>query len=107
MTHTEHITEGTGQPAPLFDLGFLTMSPGITDALEEHPELHEEIVNCLRRHQTGDYSEMSADDRRANLNAIESGQERILSAYQTTAGKIWIITEWDKSLTNIIFPREY
>ena len=32
---------------------------------------------------------------------------RLLSAYDTNQGKIWIITEWDCSVTTILFPNEY
>ena len=41
-----------------------------------------------------------------NDRALESG-DRILSAYETSHGKIWIITEWDRSVTTILFPSEY
>jgi hypothetical protein len=32
---------------------------------------------------------------------------RVLSSYETTAGRIWIITESDRSVTTILLPEEY
>ena len=33
--------------------------------------------------------------------------DRIFGAYETSAGRIWIITESDRSATTILFPHEY
>jgi len=30
-----------------------------------------------------------------------------MAEYLTSKGKIWIITEWDRSATTILFPSEY
>jgi hypothetical protein len=32
---------------------------------------------------------------------------RILSSYEVLAGKVWIITEADRSITTILLPEEY
>jgi hypothetical protein len=32
---------------------------------------------------------------------------RILSRYATPGGSIYIITEWDRSMTTILLPEEY
>jgi hypothetical protein len=45
-------------------------------------------------------------DKELNDLAVKTG-ERILEAYETSKGKIWIITEWDRSATTILFPNEY
>ena len=45
-----------------------------------------------------------------NDNAVKNGDDRILAAYKNSgpkAWKIWIITEWDRSYTTILFPDEY
>ena len=34
-------------------------------------------------------------------------KNRLMGAYMTCKGKIWIITEWDRSSTIILFPDEY
>jgi hypothetical protein len=45
-------------------------------------------------------------DRRANDRAVRDG-DRVLSAYETAAGRVWIITEWDRSATTLLLPEEY
>lgn len=37
----------------------------------------------------------------------EEGGERIFAGYNTSIGRIWIITEADRSVTTILFPSEY
>ena len=49
---------------------------------------------------------MEADDRRANDRAVRDG-ERVLSAYATAAGRVWLITEWDRSATTLLLPEEH
>ena len=62
---------------------------------------------CLTRHMAGDCGDVDEDDRLANLRAILHGGERVFSAYQTTLGRVWIITEADRSATTILLPAEY
>jgi hypothetical protein len=32
---------------------------------------------------------------------------RVLSAYETAAGRVWVITESDRSATTLLVPEEY
>ncbi|MCC4113898.1 hypothetical protein LLG90_00885 [Aromatoleum toluclasticum] len=62
----------------------------------------------LRRHLHGDWGDLSADDRQLNDAALKSGEDRLFSSYQVTPGlKLWIITEWDRSVTTLLLPSEY
>ena len=38
---------------------------------------------------------------------VKGEPDRLMGAYMTCKGKIWIITEWDRSSTIILFPDEY
>ncbi len=61
----------------------------------------------LLRHLTGDWGELCEEDKQANEAALKY-HLRILSAYHLTDGtKIWLITEWDRSVTTILLPEEY
>ncbi len=67
----------------------------------------DEIQRALQRHVTGDWGELDADDKKANDEALQTG-ERLLSAYLTATGtKFWIITESDRSVTTILLPEDY
>jgi hypothetical protein len=62
---------------------------------------------CLARHVTGDWGELEDEDRAANEAAVAEGT-RLLSAYTVASGeKLWVITEWDRSVTTFLLPEEY
>ncbi len=89
---------------PLFLLGECVATPGALSACgdaEQHP------IEFLNRHVQGDWGDLDAEDKRTNAHALKHGQ-RLLSAYKTNAGvKIWVITEWDRSVTTVLLPEEY
>ena len=60
----------------------------------------------LTRHNSGGWGDVSADDAQANTDGVEAG-DRLLSAYETPFGRIWIITEADRSNTCVLLPNEY
>lgn len=62
----------------------------------------------LARHQRGDWGDVDAEDAAANNRSARDGT-RLLSAYTlpSTQIGIWIITEWDRSVTTILLPSEY
>ena len=62
----------------------------------------------LRRHLHGEWGDLSDSDRRQNDAALKSGEDRLFSSYQVTRDlKLWIITEWDRSVTTLLLPSEY
>ena len=61
----------------------------------------------LHRHVTGDWGDLEDEDKKENELSVKEGF-RILSAYSLeTDVKVWIITEWDRSVTTILLPGEY
>ncbi len=84
-------------------LGRVLATPGALRLLSEigrHP------FDYLARHATGDWGDLCAFDRRQNEIALRDGH-RVLSSYETAAGRVWIITEADRSVTTILLPEEY
>src|SRR5262249_15429459 len=73
--------EGTGARMgdPLFPLGRIYATPR---ALEALAAAGQDAARFLRRHQSGDWSEMSEDDRNANVRAVAEGS-RVFSRYTT------------------------
>jgi hypothetical protein len=70
-------------------------------------ELDVDLAALLARHSRGDWGDhLGAFDRRENDRALKTG-ERLLSAYDTPAGRLWIITEADRSSTCLLLPSEY
>jgi hypothetical protein len=89
---------------PLFDLGQLVATPGALTALEKAGQ---NAMDFLSRHVTGDWGELSEEDRKENQYSLEHGF-RLLSSYQTSAGdRVWVITERGRTHTTILLPSEY
>ncbi|TVO63299.1 hypothetical protein [Denitromonas ohlonensis] len=90
---------------PRFPSGQVVMTAGV-DALVRQGLLNPSPY--LRRHLHGDWGDLSDDDRQLNDAALKSGEDRLFSSYQVTPDlKLWIITEWDRSVTTLLLPSEY
>ena len=64
------------------------------------------VAECILRHRSGDWGEVCEEDAALNDAAVEQ-ECRVLSAYTVEDTKLWIITEWDRSVTTVLFPEEY
>ena len=50
----------------------------------------------------------SARARQPHDTALRTGEDRLFSPYQVEPDlKLWIITEWDRSVTTLLLPDEY
>lgn len=101
----------TGRP-PLneckyFKLGATVMTRGISEAIEETPGFKNEVFGAFARYIKCDWGEMSKDDKDMSDSAVKNNDDRIFAAYDTSKGKIYIITEYDRSATTILFEDEY
>jgi hypothetical protein len=73
--------------AALFALGQVTATVG---AFQDFgPAL---IAELLQRHLAGDWGALDAHDIQASNQALRTGA-RLLSTYETPAGRCWILTE--------------
>lgn len=89
----------------LFKLGTLVATPA-AQALVSSEESGTTAMKLFTRHATGDWGDLCEEDKVANYDALKDGT-RILSAYKLPNGKVWIITEADRSVTTILKPEEY
>ena len=86
----------------LFPLGKVVITP---KAMKTLPTV--EVLGALARHQTGDFGDLSDNDKETNLVALRCGGS-ILSAYNSTTGfRFFILTEHDRSATTILINDEY
>ena len=88
--------------APL-PLGRVLATPGALEVLGKGGGCPFDI---LARHAAGDWGDLCAFDRRQNEIALRAGF-RVFSSYATPVGKVWVITEADRSVTTIVLPEEY
>lgn len=65
-------------------------------------------LKFIGRHASGDWGDLDAHDKRANELALKHG-DRVLSAYNLPngAGKIYVITEHDRSSTCLMLASDY
>jgi len=109
-----------GNPIPpkkKFDLGRTVITQGVQGWIDKVAESRDilsvasVLQNCLLRHQSGDWGDMDDHDKKANDEALEHGNRIFsgydLSSYDPMAEKLWVITEWDRSVTTLLFPSEY
>ena len=95
----------TKRPTELFGMGRIMATPG---ALETLRAVGMSASTLLARHESGDWGNLDAEDRRANDKALMDGT-RIFSSYTLgdTGERIWVITEADRSYTTVLRPDEY
>ena len=104
MAGVDVCNAATAASTPLFPLGSLYATPGAIEALSEAGQ---EASEFLRRHQYGDWGDLSDDDKAENDFSV-SRSLRIFSAYHTKEGvKLWVITEADRSATTVLLPSDY
>lgn len=88
----------------MLTLGQTVATPAALSALVD---AHESGEWYLHRHQCGDWGDLDPNDWAANDLSLRDGT-RILSAYLLPTNEmLWIITEWDRSVTTLLLPNEY
>ena len=93
--------------ASKFPLGKIVMTRGVNDEIAENIPFSKFVFNSLKRHAQCDWGDLGKEDTASNDNALKN-TGRLFSAYiKEGLMKIWIITEWDRSVTTILFPDEY
>lgn len=93
-----------------FELGRTVVTKGISELMSKDGDFYVFVMSSLCKHARGDWGDLDPEDAKLNDAALASGEDRIFSVYKRDGipdGKIWIITEWDRSATTILFPHEY
>ena len=94
-----------------FPLGHVVATPGALEAARANGV---DVLALAHRHASGDWGAVCAADAQANDLALDPAcPARLLSAYALpsaegrAAGRLWIITEADRSATTVLLPSEY
>jgi hypothetical protein len=87
--------------------------------LDEHSARTAWVINCILRHNSGDWGDLDDNDTAANDHALRIGDGRLMSRYPvptaladpaTTDDAIWIITDDvadPETVTTILWPSDY
>lgn len=96
------------------DLGRVVATAGIDREMKKDSRFNIFVSECLfTRYLEEDWGELCEEDKAMNDSAIKNGDDRIFASYKIpeelsdVGEKIYIITEWDRSVTTILFPSEY
>ncbi len=90
-----------------FNTGKLMQTRAVAETCKENLQFEEEVTTVVKRYLNRDWGDLDPEDKEMNDRAVITGDDRILAAYHTCEGKIYIITEWDRSYTTILFADEY
>ena len=96
----------------LFKTGPIIMTMGVMEMISARTSAADAVQNCLDRHCRGDWGDLCDDDKQLNEDSLKAEKEggftdSLFSSYETDFGKIYIITECDRSVTTILTPEEY
>ena len=93
------------------EYGQIVATAGVAASMEEDARFRKELAEAFARYIKKDWGDLDEEDWKLNDESLRSGC-RILAAYNTSQGKIWIITEAEddeghRSATTFLFPHEY
>lgn len=96
----------------MFNLGQTVATSGISHACQNDSVFNQNIRTIFSRYTKQDWGDLTQGDKDLNDQAVKSGEDRILASYwvRNSIGetkKVYIITEWDRSATTILFADEY
>lgn len=93
---------------PKFELGRLVLTIGVDTKMKEDSSFRTFVQFSLDRYGQCDWGDTCDEDKQTADESLRD-DERILAVYEHKESntKIWIITEWDRSVTTILFPYEY
>lgn len=92
---------------PKFPLGQVVATSGVYGMASDNEKFGEFVSKSFSKHANGDWGNLCKEDKDTNEKALVNG-ERLFSKYNFDKDtSIYIITEWDRSVTTILFPEEY
>jgi len=74
--------------------------------VKKSKSFRKEILAMIGKYKVMDWGDTCKADSIQNDNAVYFGNDRIVAKYITSKGDVFIITEWDRSATTILFAHE-
>ncbi len=94
--------EDTVEAPPKFSMGRIVVTPAAEELLNA-----ETLYKLVRRHNRGDWGDISEDDRQSNEDALKSEYVGFMSVYNLPQGTIWLITDAGRRVTTALTPSDY
>jgi hypothetical protein len=90
-----------------FEAGQIVCTKGVSDEMAKDGDFYVFVLYSLHEYLKCNWGDTCEGDSKVNDIAVERGDERIFAVYKMNGYTIWIITEWDRSVTTVLFPYEY
>lgn len=87
----------------MLKLGQVVVTRGINNKIAEDGNFAKFVSESLNRYKSGDWGDLCKEDKQMNDSAVKNNDDRIVARYNN----IYIITEYDRSYTTILFIDEY
>ena len=84
-------------------LGQVVATRGVMEKSKEDIGFSKFVAKSLSRYMSQDWGDICDEDKAMNDSAVKNENDRIVARYED----IYIITEWDQSVTTILFTHEY
>lgn len=91
-----------------FPLGTVVATLNLLERVDNEGHLGETtLTDLIRRHSEGDWGDVVEEDRLTNEEGLVDGN-RLHSVYRLSGDlTVWVITEWDRSITTALLPKDY
>ncbi len=98
------IADDVRRPTRKFKLGRVQMTAGVQALIRSG---HLDPLVYLRRHAAGDWGDLDEHDKAVNERSLRDDLQ-LFSMYQISPTlKVYVITEWNRSVTTLLLPSEY
>jgi hypothetical protein len=88
----------------MFELGQTAITRNALDWCQQNDV---DPIELLQRHHILDQGSLCDEDAQLNHKALNPPHGRIFSAFVYNGEKLYVITEWDRSVTTIMLTSDY
>lgn len=90
-----------------FQIGQVLITRGVNTKITESIEFSQFVLDSIAKYRNCIWGDLPHEDELMNNSAVKNNDDRIFGRYNSEYGDIYIITEWDRSYTTIMFTYEY
>lgn len=91
-------------------LGDLFLTRGIVELIGDGAVTKQQIMQCVTRHQDGDYGLTCTEDVFVNNTNLRYNMGTVMSEYVLNGIRIWVHTclgDFDTTYSTVLLPEEY
>ncbi len=86
--------------------GRLVLTSGIAYEVQKNSNFQREINQFIDQFNLHNWGDLDPSDKELNIRALKT-KERIVAAYNSSKGKVYIITDYGHAATTVLFAHEY